>query len=117
MGTYKAKCDICHAENEVPNYGDWACSQCGQRYEYDEGHRIRLTDAQLESLRNPPRWIPVSERLPEHGEIVAVVTRFGVVLAADRDGGKWFHTAPEMVTQEIHCVTHWMPLPKPPQVS
>jgi len=51
MGTYKAKCDICYTENEVPTYGDWACSECHQPYEYDEGHRIHLTDAQLEWLR------------------------------------------------------------------
>lgn len=51
MGTYKAKCDICYTENEVPAYGDWTCSECHQPYEYDEGHRIHLTDAQLEWLR------------------------------------------------------------------
>jgi hypothetical protein len=51
MGTYKAKCDICYTENEVPTYGDWTCSECHQPYEYDEGHRIHLTDAQLEWLR------------------------------------------------------------------
>jgi hypothetical protein len=51
MGTYKAKCDICYTENEVPTYGDWDCSECRQPYEYDEGHRIHLTDAQLEWLR------------------------------------------------------------------
>lgn len=59
MGTYKTKCDICGTENEVPNYDDWACSQCGQVYEYDEGHRIRLTPEQLETLRKMPRagWL------------------------------------------------------------
>jgi len=51
MGTYKAKCDICYTENEAPAYGDWTCSECHQPYEYDEGHRIHLTDAQLEWLR------------------------------------------------------------------
>jgi len=51
MGTYKAKCDICYTENEVPTYGDWDCSKCHQPYEYDEGHRIHLTDAQLGWLR------------------------------------------------------------------
>ena len=51
MGTYKTKCDICYTENEVPTYGDWDCSECHQPYEYDEGHRIHLTDAQLEWLR------------------------------------------------------------------
>jgi hypothetical protein len=54
MGTYKAKCDICYTENEVPNYGDWTCSECHQPYEYDEGHRIHLTEAQLKWLRQRP---------------------------------------------------------------
>jgi|688.fasta_scaffold2802062_1 hypothetical protein len=62
MGTYKAKCDICYAENEVPNYGDWTCSKCGQRYDYDEGHRIRLTEAQLQALRHQTPAITDLER-------------------------------------------------------
>jgi len=57
MNTYTAKCDICGTENTVASYGDWACSQCGQGYVYDEGHQIRLTDSQWALLRNPPcRW-------------------------------------------------------------
>ena len=62
MGTYKAKCDICCTENEVPTYDDWMCSKCRQPYDYNEGHRIRLTDAQLQALRHPTLALTPDER-------------------------------------------------------
>jgi hypothetical protein len=117
MGTYTAKCDICHAENEVPNYGDWACSQCGQRYEYDEGHRILLTDAQLQTLRS--RWIPVSERLPEDDQQCLTVDKNGVQRVArfdaigDGERHSWYE---EQEWKSVYPVA-WMPLPEPPEVK
>jgi len=117
--TYKAVCDICGETQEVSNYGDWACRKCGQGYTYDECHQIRLTDSQWALLRNPPRWIPVEERLPEHGEevlayfppqpycpnpIVGEAVHAGKGNWSTEHGG-WFH------------VTHWMPLPEPPEVT
>ena len=112
MGTYKAKCDICFEETDVPSYGDWDCPHCHQPYTYDECHQIRLTDAQWEVLRNPSRWIPVTERLPEPYQTVLAfwkdggihtswVTRCGIWEAHFDDGGR-------------DTVNHWMPLPAPP---
>jgi hypothetical protein len=35
-------CEICGCENDqAPRYGDWSCHWCGQKYEYEEGHRPR----------------------------------------------------------------------------
>jgi hypothetical protein len=111
MGTYTAKCDICFAENQVPNYGDWTCSQCRQPYDYDEGHRIHLTDAQMDDLRNPPRWITVSERLPElQQNVLAAVA--GEVGIAHRYVDGWFWDVNEW--SRPFTPTHWMPLPEPP---
>jgi hypothetical protein len=119
VGTYTYKCDICGTENVVQNYGDWACRQCLQGYTYDECHRISLTDAQLALLRNPPRWIPVEERLPEDGG------RFLVVVNSDgdpyADAANWWHGdwwTGESPAQKHACpITHWMPLPEPPEVK
>lgn len=111
--TYKTKCDICGAVNEVPNYGEWDCHQCGQGYTYDEGHQIRLTDAQWALLRNQPRWIPVEERLPESGETVLVWHHGEVQMA-------WlnhFTNGVAYFVRDTHYnfePTHWMPLPEPP---
>lgn len=67
------------------------------------------------------RWIPVTERLPEDRSDVLVVAywheRWGVYMG-------W--CAPERVAWSVHigigdrsdiAVTHWMPLPEPPEVE
>ena len=62
----------------------------------------------LEQIKDlaSPRWIPVTERMPE--EDVAVLTwgKQAVVLIDWHRNGKWFVT---------DGVTHWMPLPEPPK--
>ena len=113
MSTYKTKCDICGAVNEVPNYGEWDCCQCGQGYTYDEGHQIRLTDAQWALLRNQPRWVPVEERLPECDvPVLAWDMTEQSWRIAYRDG-TWYMVGFDDDT--AICVTHWMPLPEPPR--
>ena len=117
MSTYTAKCDICGAENTVPSYGDWRCKQCGQGYEYDECHRISLTAAQWALLRNPPRWIPVAERLPEENTDVLVSVDENSddcgMHVCDYYDGKFLRAD----AGYIWGVTHWMPLPEPPEVT
>ena len=68
-----------------------------------------------------PRWIPVTERLPEDRSNVLVVAywheRWGVYMG-------W--CAPERAEWSVHigigdrdevAVTYWMPLPEPPEVE
>ena len=61
-------------------------------------------------------WIPVTERLPEEGEIVLVCgSRKGIYTAEFRRSGEyhWFH---KLNSKYHHCdPTHWMPLPEPPK--
>lgn len=59
-------------------------------------------------------WIPVSERLPEEDEWVLVFSKRGrrpvhdsKLLYVDEDYG------PQWICS--HSVTHWMPLPEPPE--
>jgi hypothetical protein len=123
-----AKCDICRRPVVWPShYGDWECPHCHQRYEYDEGLKITLTDAQWALLRNPPRWIPVSERLPTHDTrvLVAAKQRDGEVVVKEMLFVDW-SLPPEPPApawsddyggEEFESVTHWMPLPKPPEVK
>ena len=56
---------------------------------------------------NKPRWIPVTERLPEKHVFVLVRSKF-VKMRTDfiNNDGKWYTTP---------GVTHWMPLPEPPK--
>ena len=59
-----------------------------------------------------PKWIPVSERLPDECKDVLVyrITGCEVTCCTDIKNRKWFG-------DEICCyeVTHWMPLPEPPK--
>jgi hypothetical protein len=120
--TYKAVCDICGETQEVSNYGDWACRKCGQGYTYDECHQIRLTDSQWALLRNPPRWIPVQERLPEEGVVVLAY----LPKQADVESGVYAAMLSKLQTLKGTFstsfgfgfeATHWMPLPEPPEVK
>lgn len=58
-----------------------------------------------------PRWIPVTERLPEHGWHLA----YGPTIKMEV---LHFHSAEEVWSSERYYnieVTHWMPLPEPPK--
>lgn len=59
------------------------------------------------------RWIPVTERLPENGEMVLCNTSYFVeVLQWDERAGVWcgIHRG-----YPKSYVTHWMPLPEMPK--
>lgn len=62
-----------------------------------------------------PRWIPVTERLPEAGNHVLVYAGFfqpfNEVSYIDAEG-KWRFAYDDT---EVPIVTHWMPLPTPPE--
>ena len=58
-----------------------------------------------------PRWIPVTERLPEHGWYLA----YGPTIKMEV---LHFHSVEEVWSSERYYdieVTHWMPLPEPPK--
>lgn len=62
-----------------------------------------------------PRWISVKERLPEKKQRVMVYTvqgayRIGVFSFVGDKGAVWFKCDKSCIT-----VTHWMPLPEPPE--
>ena len=66
-----------------------------------------------------PQWIPVEERLPEVlGTVLVVVkTPYGShvsVLSRHPQKGFWQH--PDGDVDDID-VTHWMPLPEPPNCT
>lgn len=77
---------------------------------------------EIEKLRAQlPRWIPVEERLPEvwrNDETAELVNYmicspdFGV------DIGNYHAEAKKWLCMALPCtVTHWMPLPEPPEVK
>jgi hypothetical protein len=62
-----------------------------------------------------PRWIPVSERLPEEDVDVLVMTNYGMHVADIDEYGLW--NASHGDSWEFPEPTHWMPLPEPPEVT
>ena len=62
------------------------------------------------------KWIPVTERLPEHDEVVLVFGKRGGIYTAycnRRHGYTGWH---KLNSKHHYCEpTHWMPLPEPPK--
>ena len=61
-----------------------------------------------------PKWIPVTERLPEEYENVLVCSG-GYVEPGWIGGDRVFYTYDKYESDIIDDVTHWMPLPEPPK--
>jgi hypothetical protein len=69
-----------------------------------------------------PKWIPVTERLPEERVPVLAICKNGVMFVAEYewtnyDGARWNTRGPLGSGRRIGKarVTHWMPLPQPPK--
>ena len=83
--------------------------------------RIEAIDTAQAALREQPRWISVEERLPEiemHGTSRVVLAwepdhgRCFAMVYDNGQGKRWFSGG-----VEIPNITHWMPLPEPPEVE
>ncbi|EEJ3259680.1 DUF551 domain-containing protein [Salmonella enterica subsp. enterica serovar Norwich] len=74
---------------------------------------------QLNSPVTPDGWISCSERMPEDEQEVIVQNKFGYryVSYFDEHSGLFFDMpgGNQMNCIEHILVTHWMPLPEPPQ--
>lgn len=60
-----------------------------------------------------PAWIPVTERLPQDGAEVLAWSRKGFAYVDWFIDGKWQVNG--LVDGKHEVVTHWMPLPDPPE--
>lgn len=87
------------------------------------GESIPKSDAEIiiEEL-SKPRWIPVSERLPEkagHYIVFVELKRNGQKISAWTQVtwffGDFLLECPEDEERFVAAVTHWQPLPEPPK--
>lgn len=89
----------------------------------NQSTHIAALQQEIEKLRGQlPRWIPVTERLPELDELVLVIasgkpkeniTLDGAIELATLYSDGWcLETWPEWTGANV---THWMPLPEPPK--
>lgn len=94
------KAVIRKAADTIKELDDFTDSQCA-----------RLLEKLQKAEEAIPRWISVEERLPDCFEPVIVCRKGGKVEQGHRDVNDWWKV---YGTRTKH-VTHWMPLPKPPE--
>ena len=86
---------------------------CNQK-DKDAADLIEAQAAEIEELKaQVPRWIPVTERLPEVGMRVLVLDRRGNAMVrtlSQLAGEKEPSFRPDGLLPKRH-ITHWMPLP------
>ena len=75
---------------------------------------ILALQKEIERLRAQlPRWIPVTERLPEPTVCVLIAD----ATTGNMDVDAWGHDG--WMSEDLYdgSITHWMPLPEPPEVE
>ena len=100
------------------------CPHCESGKMFDIGDSIADHILNLESTVDRPqqasRWIPVSERLPEDNRVVIACNRSRCPAGVNFVFPSWFkdgkfHYQAEMIYECEVPVTHWQPLPTPPE--
>ncbi len=104
-------------EIRIRNGGDDAVAAMAELWEMREKILFDITDAFTRA-----RWIPVGEQLPEvHATVLAVTRAFpkDIRLAqmASHDGVMWRFCDMDDDDVDSFGITHWMPLPAPPDCT
>lgn len=84
-----------------------------------------LIDEIIESVKREPdddsEWIKCSEMMPENGKRVLVVTENNgyswIDIGETFGGGDWLISGEHWYEKSDPAITHWMLLPKPPEVE
>ncbi|EFD0672634.1 DUF551 domain-containing protein [Escherichia coli] len=77
-----------------------------------------ITETSTNSPVTPDGWIGCSERMPDDGQHVIILCDGAFVLYAQYRDGEFFdivRNGEEFFETQSRNVTHWMPLPEPPQ--
>ena len=64
-------------------------------------------------VADKPRWIPVTERLPDKRKWVLCRCEANIIEVLRLENNEWYHDPMHVYYPSF--VTHWMPLPKPPK--
>ena len=95
------------------------CPYCGGDRSDDCGasshYAIAELRAELAELREANRWIPVEERLPEAGVKAIATDGDHVDMALYDYNNEWDWWVP--IGNADEEITHWRPLPTPPEVE
>lgn len=108
------RCPACVRNHHLP------CSECDYHGQDKPPCAIAVHEdalAYIEQLEaQVPRWIPVTERLPENEiSVIAYSKEDGHSWYAFRRGGSWWRPGEKVSVKIYGEVTHWMPLPSAPE--
>ncbi|HCT6056814.1 TPA: DUF551 domain-containing protein [Escherichia coli] len=88
---------------------------CSHNQHHDDTLYVRADLVNGNSPVTPDSWISCSERMPDDGQEVVVQTHSGWrYIAFYESHSGLFYDSPEGDVEYV-LVTHWMPLPEPPQ--
>lgn len=96
------------------------CTSCEECHDADIADHLIANGVVISNLETTTKWIPVSERLPENKQTVLAIRKDGSMFIGYHityiDTGRWHiwtaRNSTKLITQ---IVTHWMPLPMPPE--
>lgn len=99
----------CQLYGNCPACVNWYTEEVEPNLWRERCAAIDAADA-IEQL-SKPRWIPVTERLPEIRKVVLITDGIDVGTGWMNQG--WWNTSFADIQRD--AVTHWMPLPEPPK--
>ncbi|WP_244488635.1 DUF551 domain-containing protein [Escherichia coli] len=91
---------------------------CSHNQHHDDTLYVRADLVNGNSPVTPDGWISCSERMPNDGQHVIILCDGAFVLYAQYRDGEFFdvvRNGEEFFETQSRNVTHWMPLPEPPQ--
>jgi len=99
-GRYSRVCDWCDVESPYWNT---------RPIEDAQAQEIARLEQRIRELEEQQRWIPVSERLPEVDGYYWTIDVLGKQEEWMYRHGGWY------MEKDISFITHWRPLPEPPE--
>ncbi len=97
---------------------EYACHAAMLQGSQPVSQNYKLNKLSGNSPVTPDGWISCSERMPDDGQHVIILCDGAFVLYAQYRDGEFFdvvRNGEELFETQSRNVTHWMPLPEPPQ--
>ena len=112
------QCPFCGGEAQIAEFGRYSvfCSKqcCEQPVAYPD-KETAIEDWNKRTAQGFGEWISVEERLPESLVFVVALTTGGDRIIAQLDKYGWLRFG-GYECERMRPITHWMPLPEPPEV-